>query len=235
MSELSRVVGVILSPVKTFQDIARKPTWLVPLLILVVAAVLSNAMTIPRFDWEGMAYERAEQLQESRGIQLSDEQIESQIQMTKKIGPLFAYIGAVVFLPIIYLIVALVYFGVIKIGKGGITYIASFAVVCFSGLPGAIRLLLSGFAALSRESINQAEAQTLVPSNLSVFLDRDQVGALAYSLSQYVDVFAIWGIVLAAIGLAAASSWSKGKCAALVVIFYVLAALLFGGLASLAG
>ena len=40
LGPLQRLVGVIFSPGETYKDINRKPTWLVPMIIAVVAATL---------------------------------------------------------------------------------------------------------------------------------------------------------------------------------------------------
>jgi hypothetical protein len=39
MDVLSRIVGVFASPKETFTDLDRRPTWLLPFIILVVAAI----------------------------------------------------------------------------------------------------------------------------------------------------------------------------------------------------
>ena len=39
MSEFSRLTGVFFEPGKTFADIAERPRWLVPLLLVIVAGV----------------------------------------------------------------------------------------------------------------------------------------------------------------------------------------------------
>ena len=129
---------------------------------------------------------------------------------------------------------ALIYFGAIRISGGAITYLASFAVVCFGSLPSALKFLFVGLAALNRESISQMEVQALVPSNVGFFLSKEQVGAALYAASQYIDLFAFWGLALTIVGLSCASNWSRGRCAAVVIGLYAVAVVIFTALATLA-
>ena len=45
------MVGVIVSPKKTFADIARRPTWLAPFLILCILSVAAGALVGQKTDW----------------------------------------------------------------------------------------------------------------------------------------------------------------------------------------
>ena len=232
-SEWSRLMGVFFSPVTTFQDIARKPTWAVPLVILVLFALVSNALVLPHMDWEEQVAKQMEKAKE-RGVKVDESKIETQVQIVKRIGTVSVYAGSIIGPPVVSLLIALIYFGVIRIFGGAITYLASFAVVCFGNLPSALKLLFVGLAALNRESISQMEVQAMVPSNVGFFLSKEQVGAALYAASQYIDLFAFWGLALTVVGLSCASNWSRGKCAAVVIGLYAVAVVIFTALATLA-
>ncbi|MGH9823099.1 MAG: hypothetical protein ACREDR_07610, partial [Blastocatellia bacterium] len=51
-----RLIGVLLSPTETFADINRKPTWLVPIIIVIVAFLCSLILTDLRAkpDWASL-------------------------------------------------------------------------------------------------------------------------------------------------------------------------------------
>jgi hypothetical protein len=49
---VSRVIGVLFSPAKTFESIARKPgwDWLVPVVLVMAAFFVSQSATVPKID-----------------------------------------------------------------------------------------------------------------------------------------------------------------------------------------
>jgi hypothetical protein len=53
-SGVGRVVGAIFSPGETFASIARRPTWLVPLLLWTALSLGVTAVLLPKIDWEKM-------------------------------------------------------------------------------------------------------------------------------------------------------------------------------------
>ena len=48
---LGRLTGVIVSPTRTFGEIARRPTWVVPLLALCVLSVIVSGLLAQKTDW----------------------------------------------------------------------------------------------------------------------------------------------------------------------------------------
>jgi hypothetical protein len=232
ISEIGRVFGVLFSPIKTFQDIGRKPTWLVPLIVVIALTLISQAMVMPRYDFERELDVRMEKAKE-KGIQVDEKTRDMQLAVMKKAGPVMGIVGPLIGIPVVYLVLALIYFAVIRLSGGALGYVGSFSVVCFTGIPGGIKGLITGFAALGRESVIGSEVQSLVPSNPGFFLSAEKLGPFAHTLMQFLDVFGIWGLALTAIGLASVSSWTRGKSATLAIIVYVLMALLLSGLAGL--
>src|SRR6266404_3504790 len=72
MSELSRITGVFFEPGKTFEDIAARPRWLVPLLLILVMSLVYMVVFTQRVGWERMMRQRIEA--SPRAAQLSAEQ-----------------------------------------------------------------------------------------------------------------------------------------------------------------
>src|SRR6266478_3216141 len=60
MSEFSRIAGVFFEPAKAFEDIAARPTWLVPLLLIVVMTLISTVAFSQRVGWERMMRQQLE-------------------------------------------------------------------------------------------------------------------------------------------------------------------------------
>ena len=51
MSAISRVFGVLFSPQKTFEDIVRKPGWLLPIVLLTVLSIAVSFGLNQRVNW----------------------------------------------------------------------------------------------------------------------------------------------------------------------------------------
>ena len=83
---------------KAFADIAAKPRWYVPLILLILAAVGFTYAYTTRVGWEH--YIRQTMENNPRIQNLPAEQREQQIQTGAKIAPIFGYVGSVVGIPI---------------------------------------------------------------------------------------------------------------------------------------
>src|SRR5690348_18356038 len=88
MNEGARLIGVFFSPGKTFADIARRPTWWVPIIVMaILGTIFLNAFT-QRVGWESVirpAIERAPNTQN-----LPPQQRE---QIIERAAGLYKYLG----------------------------------------------------------------------------------------------------------------------------------------------
>src|SRR5271157_1577100 len=90
ISPLGRVVGVLFSPKATFEDIVRKPTWLLPLVIMAVLGLLAAVSLNQRMNWRDYVSQQIEK--SSRASQLTPEQKQQQIEAGAKFAPISSYI-----------------------------------------------------------------------------------------------------------------------------------------------
>jgi hypothetical protein len=51
VSPFGRIIGVFFSPKATFEDIARKPSWLLPVLISTILGIVSTVVLNQRVNW----------------------------------------------------------------------------------------------------------------------------------------------------------------------------------------
>src|SRR5262249_32074077 len=93
---IGRVVGALVSPGETFASIARRPTWLAPLLLWIVASIAVTMVLMPRMDWEKLTRDRMER----GGQTVSAEQVQRAAEQGKKFGVPFTYGIAVVSPPV---------------------------------------------------------------------------------------------------------------------------------------
>ena len=52
MGEFSRITGVFFDPKKTFEDIAKRPTWIVPVVLIMIAALAVSMTMAQRIGWD---------------------------------------------------------------------------------------------------------------------------------------------------------------------------------------
>ena len=71
ISPIGRIIGVFFSPKSTFEDIVRKPNWLVPMGLIVVMSLVAIIALNSHFSWHDYI---AQQIEKSpRAAQLSAE------------------------------------------------------------------------------------------------------------------------------------------------------------------
>src|SRR4051812_38945731 len=85
-SSFGRLIGVLVSPGKTFQSIAARPTWGVALIVLLIVATASSVLVSQRIDKEDMRRSIKERMEKGRGGQATPEQIERGVEMGEKIS-----------------------------------------------------------------------------------------------------------------------------------------------------
>ena len=111
MGEFARITGVFFEPAKTFQDIAERPRWIVPALLVIVVSLVYMGLYSQHVGWERMFRHQMEL--SSRAAQMSPADQEKLIAQQTKIGPIFAYVAAVVGPPIYYTVCAAVLLAIV--------------------------------------------------------------------------------------------------------------------------
>jgi hypothetical protein len=93
LSPFARVVGVFFSPGKTFEDIARKPSWLLPVVLSTILGLLVSVAINQRINWREFMNQQIEK--SPRAAQLSAEQKQQQIEAGAKFAPISTYVGRI--------------------------------------------------------------------------------------------------------------------------------------------
>lgn len=216
-SSWGRLIGVLVSPVKTFASIAQKPTWVVALIVLVAAQLLVAAAVTPKVDVARDVRERIE----ASGQELSEEQIQQQVEM----GEQFRWAGlafSLVFGPAMYFLLGLIFWLLLRfVGDSDFSYGASMAATTHAFMPGVVGGLLMLPVILGRDTLTWTEMGSLLASNLGAFAP-DDTSAAVKSLLSSVDVFSLWTIALLVIGYAAVARTKRSTVAWVVVGLWVL-------------
>jgi hypothetical protein len=212
-STFGRLIGVLFAPGKTFRAIAESPTWLAAFLVVALSPLVPSILAAPKMDWEGIIKGNMERMD----VQVPQEQLDQQIEITKKIGGAMTYMFPVV-LAILMLIIALVMWGAFTLAGGQPGYVRSLAVTAHAFMPLALSSLLSIPVILGLSTIGPeiAETGTYLFSNPAVFAP-DGTGPVLMAFLSKIDLFTIWIVILLAIGFHHAAK-VKARTAGITVV-----------------
>ena len=203
MSELSRLIGVFFEPKKTFEDIARRPSWFVPLLLMILVGVGYIALYSQHIGWEQLL--RQQIAGNSRAQQLSAQQIDQAVATQVRLAPVFGYSAAVIGPPFVDIIIAAVLLAIVAgIMSAPLKYNQVFAVVCYANLPGLISAAL-GAVVMFLKNPQDFDLRNPLMFNAGAFMDPEHSGKFVYTLATSIDLFTFWVILLMATGLKAAA------------------------------
>jgi len=201
-NSFARILGVLFSPKETFQSIARRPTWLVPVVLLCVVELGVVAVYGHRAGWRGLI---EKQMSNSSQFQeLPAAQKERQIEVATRVAPYVAYVEVVVGPFLAVLIFAGIFWLIFNMMVGAkLDFKTSLGVVAYGLMPGVL-LSLMGILILFLKDPSTVDLQHLVASNVGAFLSSDSPKWLVAGL-RAVDVFLFWEMILLAIGFSAAA------------------------------
>lgn len=206
----SRLVGTVVDPRATFKSIARKPTWLLPVLLIVLVNLAvtyrqqrpGNALTVPNAALEqrlksNPAFEKltpkqqAHEVKEARAI--------ARGMITGAV-----YFGVVIGTPLVFLIVAGVLLLAFKFVYGaGIRLRQSYAITSFASVPYLISSVVTLVLVWTHPPGAHA-AHELSLVSLEAFLS-PHAPLWLKGLTRSVNVFDLWTLGLLAVGYTAAS------------------------------
>jgi hypothetical protein len=227
-SSLSRIFGVLFSPKPTFESIVRRPSWILPLILIAVVSVGVIFTFSQRVGWRNFMIRQDQQNSRTQKQMesMTEEQRENLISTQTKVAPIFAYVGVVVGPFIAVLVVGAVLMLAFNLIYGTkIGFVPSLAIVSYSWVPGIIGALL-GILILFLKDPSTVDLEHLVASNGGAFLGDDAPKWMVTLLTAF-DLFVFWNIILMAVGFSAADpkEISFGKALATVVgvwLIYVM-------------
>ena len=210
MGAFSRIIGVFFEPGKTFEDIGKRPSWFLPLLLTILAGLAFYVAYGQHVGWERML---RQQMATNTRVQqqmerIPAEQRDSAIATQSKVMGGGYYVSAVVFIPIVMLVSAAILLGLTAMMSAGLRYKQVFAVVCFAGLPMVIKHALSIVVVFLK---NPDDFNIINPLafNFAALMDPISSSKFLYTIAVSFDLFAIWVILLTATGLSAAAGKRK--------------------------
>lgn len=211
LSESARIVNTFVDPGKTFTDLRRSAAWWGPFLLLALVSV-AFVYTVDKKVGFRRVSENQNQMSPKatrRMDQMTSVEREQAITQQAKFTGYIAY-GFLVFILVWYAIVAAVLLVTFKFGAGAsdLTFSRTFAVVIYAAVPQALRSLLAIASLWAGVSPDGFTFQNPVGTNPGFFMSPNDSPFL-YSIATSLDVFMIWTLVLAAIGLSCVSKLKR--------------------------
>lgn len=238
MSEVGTVVNIFFEPGRTFEDLRRKPRFLIAGIII---ALLVAGYTIGlgyKVGEAGMRRFVTEQIDKSPFAEsLSAEQKAQAVDRQMTISK-YTRFAVPIFVFIFFFIGGFLYWLASKAFGGAGTFMQNLSVWVYSGLPPTLIMMIGNFVVMAFKSVDDidlaASQRSLLNANPGFLLDGKAMPVLTTLVSTF-DLFAIWGWILAAIGLRITNRLSKGSAWAVVIIvaligiaFRVIGALMSG-------
>jgi hypothetical protein len=238
MSEGARLTGVFFEPKKTFEDVGRRPRWLIPMLLIILATVAFTFMFGQQIGFDRFMRHEMEtntKMQE-RMAQAPPGQREQSMAIASKIAAGSAYGGAIIGIPVVFLISAALILVGCSIASAGLKFKQIFAIVCYAGLPIIIKHILA-IVVMFLKNPDDYNLRNPLAFNPAAFLDPLTTSKFVYTIGTAVDLFTIWSMILTAVGLSAVAGkrLSFGGALVIVIVPWALLVLFGASMASMAG
>ncbi|MDQ6787887.1 MAG: YIP1 family protein [Acidobacteriota bacterium] len=225
MSEVATLGNIFISPGETFEDLRRKPRFIMAVLVMIFLATAFQFLFTQKLGEDRMRSFMVEQMDKSPMTQsLAPEQKQQAIERGLKIASITKYLIPV-FLLIAFAIGGLLYWLGGKAMGGTGNFLHGLSAWVYSSFPPLVVAMLANFLILMLKSVDEIDIgnsqRGLIHANPSFFMDGKSMPVLATILGT-LDFFQIWGWILAAIGLQKLMKLSKGSAWAIVLIITLI-------------
>ena len=221
MSELSTVVNVFFEPGRVFEDLKRKPRFIIGSIIIALLVTAYTFGLISKVGEAGIRRAVIEQIEKNpQTVSMSQEQKNSAVEMNLTIQKYTRY-AIPVFVFISLLLGGLFYFLAAKAFGGTGGFLHGLSVWVYSSIPPTVIAMIANFIVLMFKSADEidltASQRGVIHANPGILLDGKSMPVLTTIVST-LDLFMIWGWILAAIGLRITNRLSSGSSWAVVII-----------------
>jgi hypothetical protein len=225
MSEVSTLANIFFEPGNTFEDLRRKPRFIMALVLISLLVTAYGLGVYYKVGEAGVRRFITEQIDRNpRTESLSAEQKTGAVDMQMKIQGVVRY-AMPVFVAVSLLLGGLLYWLAAKAFGGTGNFLHGLSVFLYSSIPPTVIAMIANFIILAFKSADDidiaASQRGLVHANPGILLDGKTMPVLA-TLVGTLDIFMIWGWILAAIGLRITNRLSSSSAWAIVLIFALI-------------
>ncbi len=205
---LERMVGVFVSPEATMQDVAARPSWVLPLIIIMLVSGLSG------FFLKDAILKTQLEAMEKRNM--SAEQIERASSTMEKVLPYTAPLLPLIFTPLMYTIIAGVLMFVGNVILGGESKFSSlFAITCWSGMISVLGSIIN-VPIMAKKLVMESA------TSLGSLLPSEENKTVLYHLLSQIDLFWIWWVAVIGFGVAAIYKFPTRKAMTMVFTLWAI-------------
>jgi len=240
---LARVIGVFMSPAKTFESIARKPgwDWLVPVVLVMVASFIAQSAMLPKMDVDEAVKTQMKIMEKMAQGSMPAEKLAEIEQKTREgmesgKSPIRRALNTLV-IPVLVLLVPLIYHGIAAAFGAKTRYFTVLSGYAYTFVIQTIPTLLTAAVAFPMEKIDANDIQfyRVLKSNVGAFLDFDTTSKAVLALTSSIDVFDIWAFFVGSIAVSKTTRFSPTSAKYVVGGVwgvYILLKVVLGGLYS---
>lgn len=229
MSEVGTLVNIFFEPGRTFEDLRKKPRFILGALIIAILAMTVGFALQAKIGDEGLRSSISQQIEKSpQASAMSDEQKGAAIDMQIKIAGVVRYLVPV-FVLVFLAIGGLCYWLGSKLFGGTGGFFHGLSVWVYSLLPPTLISTLGNLIVLAFKPVEQIDVLTagkkgVLQANPGFLFGPDS-NAVLVTLITTLDLFSIWGWILAAIGLRITNKMSSSSAWTVVLIFAAIGVL----------
>lgn len=221
-SSFGRLIGVLVSPGKTFRSIAERPTWLVPLLVLIVLSLAVGWLVQTRVDPEEMVRYQLGKFAD----RMPAEQLTEAIEKAEDVTPAQRALQVGIGLPVatlVYVVIAAVFLGIFKLLGSEMGFKQSLSTYLYGSMPMAVAALINLPLILARDSVTPEEVMgggVLVAS--PAILASEETSAVIRSLLGSLNFFTLWTLALLILGYRTVARVSLAASSGAVITLWLL-------------
>jgi hypothetical protein len=221
-SSLGRLLGALLSPVETFRSIEARPTWVAPLLLLMLLGGTASFLVQMKIDPVEATRTQVERMK----VDIPPEQVEKMIRdaenRTTGTKAAFAVAGGLV-QGVVLVIVAAIFLGALRLFGSEIDFVRSLSTTLHAYMPLAVAGLLNIPLLMGRETVTFDEATQggVLLSSLAALAPEDASSMLKVLLGS-VDLFTVWTVILLALGFRIVGRVSTAVASGIVILFWLI-------------
>ena len=214
---LVRLIGIFIEPGETFDDIARKPDFIAPLILMILVSLAVAETMLAKI---GMGRIILNTLTQSgQAARMEPAQLSQAIERGAVIGSVLVQVSAVVFVPLFLLVVA--GFGLLVLnGFFGerARFKEVFSATCYAYLPGIVGGVMA-IAVMVFGDPDYFNPRIPAPTNPGFFLNPLTTSHAVFALASSLDIVVFWFLILLAIGLSRVSR-EKVKASSIFMTYF---------------
>lgn len=216
-STWENIRDVVLAPSATFEDVRARPRWLVPLLVIMAATLVTSFIMMPLY----MELQRA-------GVMARDMPAEQREQALQAMES-FKYVGLVagpLMVAIFTAIFALLFWGWAAIsGAREPTYKIGFTALIYTGVIQILQAVAQAIVVALKGAEQVAREGGPPTFGVALFMERGDMPALLWGFLANINFFSIWGTIVLAIAGVHAMRMGKGAAWGFAIFLWLIGGL----------